>query len=106
MIQRESGTLTDQMESKMKNVLILAVLSVVGVAHADTYVNGYYRSNGTYVQPHYRTDSNSTINDNYTTRPNVNPYNGNVGTRQPEYSSSYGSSKARCTGFYCSKDDE
>lgn len=89
-------------------VLFAALLGCViaSSAIADTYVQGYYRSNGTYVQPHYRTSPNSTINDNYTTRPNVNPYNGNVGTRQPSYgssrpSSSYGygmdNSESGCT---------
>lgn len=41
-------------------------------AIADTRVNGYYRSNGTYVQPYYRSDPNGTTNDNYSTRGNVN----------------------------------
>ena len=31
---------------------------------ADTYVNGYYRSNGTYVAPHYRSSPNNTVTDN------------------------------------------
>jgi hypothetical protein len=43
--------------------------------------SGYERSNGTYVQPYQRTAPNATINDNYSTRGNVNPSNGKVGTR-------------------------
>lgn len=39
-------------------------------------VKGYYRANGTYVQPHYRTAPNSTINDNFSTVGNTNPYTG------------------------------
>ncbi|MFZ4461678.1 MAG: hypothetical protein ACOYN2_04015 [Patescibacteria group bacterium] len=31
----------------------------------DVYVNGYHRSNGTYVKPYYRTPKNSTKLDNY-----------------------------------------
>lgn len=65
-------------------VLLTALLGFTSV-QADTSVSGYYRKNGTYVQPHYRTNPNSTINDNYSTAPNVNPYTGKTGTRSPEY---------------------
>lgn len=40
----------------------------------STYVQGYYRSDGTSVNGYYKTTPNSTNRDNYTTRPNVNPY--------------------------------
>lgn len=40
-----------------------AVLS--NSALADTYVNGYYRGNGTYVNPHFRSAPNSVQSDNY-----------------------------------------
>lgn len=61
-------------------------------AAAQVGVSGHYRSNGTYVAPHVRTNPNNTVNDNWTTRPNVNPYTGQAGTRSPSYgSSSYGS---------------
>jgi hypothetical protein len=40
----------------MKTILATAIVLVsAGAASADTYVNGYYRNNGTYVAPHYRT---------------------------------------------------
>lgn len=67
---------------------IVAIAALVGFTsvQADTYVDGYYRKNGTYVQPHYRSSPNSTINDNYSTAPNVNPYTGERGTRSPSYS--------------------
>ena len=45
----------------------------------DVKVKGYYRKDGTYVQPHYRTAPNSTINDNWSTKGNVNPYTGKKG---------------------------
>lgn len=32
---------------------------------ADTYVDGYYRKDGTYVQPHTRSSPNSQRYDNY-----------------------------------------
>jgi hypothetical protein len=60
------------------------------IADADTRVRGYYRSNGTYVQPHYRSSPDGNFYNNWSTYPNVNPYTGNVGTRMaPSYGRSY-----------------
>lgn len=74
----------------MKNLTILALsLFLITDIHAATRVSGYYRSNGTYVQPHYRSSPNSTTSDNWSVRPNVNPYTGKIGTKSPDYSSSY-----------------
>lgn len=53
------------------------------VMAADTYVQGYTRSNGTYVAPYHRTTPDSTVNNNYSTAPNVNPYTGKEGTKAP-----------------------
>ncbi|WP_432411052.1 SH3 domain-containing protein [Rasiella sp. SM2506] len=52
------------------------------------YVSGYYRSNGTYVQPHYRTAPNSTNRDNFSTRGNTNPYTGQAGYITPDSNTS------------------
>ena len=72
----------------------VALLGLGTAAHADQYVNGYYRQNGTYVEPHYQTSPNNTLLDNYSTKGNVNPYTGQAGTvdpyRQPSYNSGYG----------------
>jgi hypothetical protein len=67
----------------MKKTITAVLLSslVISAAYADTYVNGYNRRDGTYVQGHYRTDANSTYNDNYSTRGNYNPYTGEAGYR-------------------------
>jgi hypothetical protein len=48
-------------------------------------VQGYTAPSGTYVPPHQQTNPNSTQTDNYSTRGNVNPYTGAVGTRTPRY---------------------
>lgn len=68
--------------------IAVAGLAFAGAASAQssTKVRGYTRSDGTYVQPHHRTTPNTTRNDNWTTRPNVNPYTGRIGTRAPDYS--------------------
>ena len=68
------------------------MLIIATTALADVYVRGYYRSDGTYVQPHYRSSPNSTTLDNWSTKGNVNPYTGKRGTRDPYsgYTNPYG----------------
>ncbi|MGO9017397.1 MAG: hypothetical protein ACLQVJ_03505 [Syntrophobacteraceae bacterium] len=43
------------------------------------WVEGYYRSNGTYVAPYYRSNPNSSVTDNYGFKGNINPYTGREG---------------------------
>jgi hypothetical protein len=57
--------------------------SVYCIRGDSVHVKGYYKSNGTYVQPHYRSSPNSTTLDNYSTKGNVNPYTGKEGTVNP-----------------------
>lgn len=64
-------------------LIIASFVAVVGPVNAETYVRGYTRSNGTYVAPHYRSSPNSSVNDNWSVSPNVNPHTGQLGTRQP-----------------------
>ncbi|MHC5820172.1 MAG: hypothetical protein ACYT04_30965, partial [Nostoc sp.] len=68
---------------------------IASPALADTSVNGYYRSNGTYVEPYHRSDSNGTTYDNYSTRGNVNPYTGQSGTRNPEPNNPYSNNSSQ-----------
>ena len=63
----------------MKKIFkVLAVLTLIfgfaGIGFArDVYVSGYYRKNGTYVQPHYRSAPNSSVRDNWSYKGNTNP---------------------------------
>ncbi len=50
-------------------------------ALADTFVDGHFRSDGTYVQPHYRSAPDGNFFNNWSTRGNVNPHTGQSGTR-------------------------
>ena len=77
------------MKKILSALLVISILIIfAGSAIAsDTYVKGYYRSNGTYVQPHYRTSPDNSLHNNYSTKGNVNPYTGRKGTVNP-----YGSS--------------
>lgn len=45
------------------------------------WVEGYFRSNGTYVPGHFRTVANGTVWDNFSTAGNYNPYTGQLGTK-------------------------
>jgi len=65
------------------SLAILMVSAAVNHVYADTYVQGHYRSNGTYVQPHYRSSPDSTPYNNWSSKGNVNPYNGNRGYKNP-----------------------
>ena len=69
-------------------VLVLCIICVnITLAQTNSrhvHVNGYYRSNGTYVQPYFRTAPNSTNRDNFSTKGNVNPYTGKPGWISPD----------------------
>lgn len=74
----------------MKTAFVAALIAAASAftfapANADTFVNGYYRSNGTYVAPHYRSDPDGIYNNNWSVQGNVNPYTGQYGTRAPLY---------------------
>lgn len=67
----------------MKNLSLIAILFAFGTANAQTYVKPHVRKDGTYVQGHYRSDSNDTKVDNYSSQGNYNPYTGAKGTEDP-----------------------
>jgi len=70
--------------------LIFIMISTVSFAQVNpnyTYVHGYTKSNGTYVKGYYRTVSNNTNRDNYSTRGNINPWTGERGTVEPDHKS-------------------
>lgn len=68
----------------MKFILSIIFLGIFAICSAQTNsshtrVSGYLRKDGTYVQGHYRTSPNATINDNFSTYGNINPYTGKHG---------------------------
>jgi len=69
----------------MKTILVGAAMALLfaggALAQDSHYVNGYTRSDGTYVAPHMQTNPNATRNDNWSTQGNVNPYTGQEGTK-------------------------
>jgi hypothetical protein len=68
----------------MKKIILTIVLGGISFfGNTQVKVKGYVTKSGTYVAPHQRTAPNNTINDNYSTYPNVNPHTGKVGTISP-----------------------
>lgn len=71
----------------------------------DHYVDGYFRSDGTYVQGHRRTNRDDSFWNNYSSYGNINPYTGRRGTRLPpsggySFGSTYVGGYFRSDGTY------
>lgn len=89
----------------MKKLFIILIItlmtSAVSFAQNSRYQKGYYRKNGTYVTGHYKTQSDRTNHNNFSTSSNRNPYTGNKGYRAKDYSTkayNYGKGKTIHTG--------
>lgn len=62
-----------------------AIAKKVGSSGSGSHsVNGHVKKNGTYVQPHRATNPNNTKRDNWSSKPNTNPYTGKPGTKDAE----------------------
>lgn len=85
------------MKQSLVIMTLAAALAAPAVQAAD-YVSGYTRSDGTYVQPHYRSSPDSSKWNNYSTKGNTNPYTGQRGSQSPY--SGFGSSSNRSSGSY------
>ena len=62
---------------------LMVSLVTVSVADAAVHVNGYYRKNGTYVAPHYRSDPDGIPTNNWSYPGNTNPYTGKTAPGDP-----------------------
>jgi len=89
----------------MKKLFIILIItlmtSAVSFAQSTKYQKGYYRKNGTYVTGHYKTQSDRTNHNNFSTSSNRNPYTGSKGYRAKDYSTkayNYGKGKTIHTG--------
>lgn len=63
--------------------IVLFTLLNYSTVEAAVRVRGYYRSNGTYVAPHYRSDPDSSPYNNWSYPGNTNPYTGETATGNP-----------------------
>lgn len=76
----------------MKKIIAVAMIMVAPIALADTQVEGYYRKDGTYVQPHTRSSPNQNRYDNYgsqsrggSQRDEYSPYGGATNRSNPSW---------------------
>ena len=70
------------MKKIILSISFICFLSILfGQTNPSTVqVKTYVKKDGAVVQSHTRTSPNTTIRDNYSTKPNVNPNTGKVGT--------------------------
>ena len=70
----------------MKRLVLFAVvaLAALSAARADTWVNGYLRKDGTYVQGHWRSDPDNKYWNNWSSWGNTNPYTSEKGYNLPK----------------------
>jgi hypothetical protein len=64
--------------------LALGAALLVSSAYAQTRVDGYFRRNGTYVPPHYRSTPDHNPYNNWSYPGNSNPYTGERATGRPD----------------------
>lgn len=68
----------------MRLLLILLILAIGTQTFAQVKVRGYYRKDGTYVKPHYRSKPDGNPYNNWSYPGNTNPYTGKTATGNPE----------------------
>jgi hypothetical protein len=61
---------------------VICFLITFSSAATDVHVKGYYKKDGTYIAPHYRSAPNATVIDNWSTYGNINPHTGEIGSRR------------------------
>ena len=66
-------------------LLILLLFVLISTLTGDVDVKGYYRSDDTYVQPHYKSTPDGNPYNNYSYPDNIDPYTGNPNTYLHRY---------------------
>ena len=74
-----TGAYNPPMNKTLLAVLMFGTLLLPSLADAATKVHGYTTKKGTYVPSYYRSNTNKTKLDNYSTKGNINPYTGKRG---------------------------
>ena len=83
--------------TKLTTLIIALTIMTTGLfAQSQVYVNGYIKSNGTYVAPHYRTAPDSNPYNNYSYPGNYNPNKGTItqGSQSSYLNNYYNSSRS------------
>jgi len=68
-------------------IQLIPICTLDSVVEAKSYprVNGYMKNNGAYVSQYNRSKGDKNYNNNWSVKPNINPYKGNAGSRQPTW---------------------
>ncbi len=75
---------------RLATIIMSVVLMVFSLsAFADVSVRGYTREDGTYVQPHHRSNPDGNPYNNWSTKGNTNPYTGQEGSHNPRQNNRY-----------------
>ena len=61
---------------------MLSLFVLASVVEGAQRTRGYFKKNGTYAMPHYKTKRDGTKLNNYLTKGNVNPYTGKKGYKK------------------------
>lgn len=61
--------------------MLILTFGMIEYANAVVRARGYFRSNGTYVMPHYRSNPDRYKWNNWSSWGNYNPYTGKRGYR-------------------------
>jgi hypothetical protein len=84
-------------------LLILFSLFLFSTNFAEAYVRvrGYFRRDGTYVQPHYRSNPDRNPFNNWSFPGNINPYTGRIAPGNPDtYLKNYYNRRSSKSNFY------
>lgn len=92
--------------SLFKIFFISTIFFYQAIAFSDVHVKGYYKKNGTYVAPHYRSSPNQTTSDNWSTKGNTNPYTGKQGTKSTTQTGGFIDTNNEFTSKYIYKNAE
>ncbi|MBE3021323.1 hypothetical protein [Campylobacter sp. 7477a] len=65
-----------------KAVLFLCLLGAFSFAFSGSFTSGYITKKGKYVAPHFKSNRDGTMKNNYSTKGNRNPYTGKKGTKK------------------------
>jgi len=71
------------MKRLLLSLLLGAAVAMPAMSQSSHYVRGHVTKDGTYVAPHYQTNPDSSLLNNWSTKGNVNPYTGKAGTIDP-----------------------
>lgn len=92
----------------VRHIIGLTLMLCCMSASADQYIQGYTRSDGTYVQGHHRSNPDHNPYNNYSSSGNSNPYTGergsvsayqNFGSNNSLTPSPYSSNRSNRYGF-------